>query len=239
MSLSIPALSTPYVSALMYEAEVFVSTKHFTTRNGDTWNDANTPFDAIEHFIRAMVCTIELVTQLTLLVNALLGSESKAWGFGRIVMLLFSLGPTILRLGGDWFVKRGRRRRSKRDYAALRRLGHVQDTLREMGTSGDYKQETVLFGIKDWVLMKWDEVRQAKMQEEQRYLEGRRVKDLGLSLSKTSMETLFYVGCATGHRCYGLLLNCRSCLPCGSPDRPYRWEPSACTSPSPRSSRRP
>ena len=193
MSLSIPAMSTPYVSALMYEAEVFVSTKEYTTRTGDTWNDANAPFEAIEHFIRAITGTIELVTQLSLLVNALLGAETQSWGQGRVLLIVFSLGPTLLRLCGDWFMKRRRHRRSKKDYALLRRLDLLQDTLREMGTSGNYKQENVLFGLKEWVLMKWDEVGQARTQEVQRYVEARRVKDLGLSLSKTSMETMFYV----------------------------------------------
>jgi hypothetical protein len=193
MSLSIPAISTPYVSALMYEAEVFIGSKPHTTRDGETRCDVGGPFQTICYFISAVTCGIELVTQLALLLNALLGSGSESWGLGRVLLVFFSLGPTMLRLGGNWMVGSPRRWRSRGTHLAMRQWHQLERTLREMGTNGNYKQENVLFGLKEWVLTQWDAVRQATLQEENRVTDTNRVKGLGLSLSKSSMETMFYV----------------------------------------------
>ncbi|KAJ9116238.1 hypothetical protein QFC24_006829 [Naganishia onofrii] len=73
-----------------------------------------------------------------------------------------------------------------------------QETLRELqevrdlGRNGAYKQEVVLFGLKDWVLGKWEGLRELQMQEELRTMSQAGVWMLGFGVAEEMVQTGFY-----------------------------------------------
>ncbi|KAJ9121512.1 hypothetical protein QFC22_002130 [Naganishia vaughanmartiniae] len=73
-----------------------------------------------------------------------------------------------------------------------------QETLRELqevrdlGRNGAYKQEVVLFGLKDWVLGKWEGLRELQMQEELRSMSQAGVWVLGFGVAEEMVQTGFF-----------------------------------------------
>lgn len=65
--------------------------------------------------------------------------------------------------------------------------------VKTMGRKGEYKQETILFGLRDWILDRWD---QAKIHADWPKLEqqkGNRSFELGLGVVEEGIQTSFYV----------------------------------------------
>lgn len=83
-----------------------------------------------------------------------------------------------------------------------------QETLRELqevrdlGRNGAYKQEVVLFGLKDWVLGKWEGLRELQMAEELKTMNQAGVWVLGFGVAEEMVQTGFYVSpsCLVLHR---------------------------------------
>ncbi|GHJ87892.1 hypothetical protein NliqN6_4294 [Naganishia liquefaciens] len=67
----------------------------------------------------------------------------------------------------------------------------LQD-IRDLGRNGAYKQEVVLFRLKDWVLAKWEQLREVQMQEELQSMNRAGYYVLGFGVAEEMVQTAFY-----------------------------------------------
>ncbi|KAJ9096006.1 hypothetical protein QFC21_005370 [Naganishia friedmannii] len=70
-------------------------------------------------------------------------------------------------------------------------LRDIQE-VRDLGRNGAYKQEVVLFGLKDWVLGKWESLRERQMAEELKSMNEAGVWMLGFGVAEEMVQTGFY-----------------------------------------------
>lgn len=73
-----------------------------------------------------------------------------------------------------------------------------ENAIKDMGRNGGYKQEVVLYGLKEWVLNKWDELKVKQLVEQQKSRQTTRILELGLGLGQEGVQTAFYVCGETG-----------------------------------------
>jgi hypothetical protein len=190
LSLSIPSMSSPYISALIYEAGVFAG---FESRR-DRYNRMSRsggPFQTFQAVSSLLSIVVEVITQLYLLLGTI-SSNYTVLNTSTVILIVLSLAPTGLRLAASWFAEsmRNRKNGSTKDWRKQRR---DEMDIRDMGRKGEYKQEVVLFGLKDWVLGKWDDVKIAQMKEQENATETVGYVELWLGLGQHSIETAFYV----------------------------------------------
>lgn len=189
LCLSIPAVSNPHISALMYEAGCFAGFEARRSRNGLNMRGGG-PFEAISSIFSLLTLTIQVATQLYLLLRTLTSAAGNQLNGSSIALIALSLLPSVLRLGGSFFfaqMRNDRRRlRGNKDRSEERELRQISHT-------GEYKQEVVLFGLADWVLDKWTALKQRQLKEQEQARENMGMVRLGLGMSQQAVETAFYV----------------------------------------------
>lgn len=192
LSLSIPSLSSPYVSALMHEAGIFVGYEARTVpgSGGYVRSGFSGPSDALGSIFQLLINLVGITSQLYLIYRALSGGDSLSrvtWT--SIILIILSVTPALLRtLGG--LLRPNARQDWRRYYQQARQ---TEKDVRDLGRSGGYKQEVVLFGLRDWVLSRWDRVR-GEMESEKISQQARTGGyDLTLSAVEEGVQTSFYV----------------------------------------------
>lgn len=197
MSLSIPALSSPFASALTYEAGCFCGVESHISRKGSPQRSGG-PFATLSSVFNIMTITVELVTQTGLLLTTIAAASNEShFTWSNLLLILLSLSPSGIRLIGSFLFgdfRRGRR-------TGIQRLRLEEREVRQIGTRGEFKQEVALFGLKDWVLDKWDRLKKQQLQEQDDVKTWQETVELGLGLSTQSVETAFYVS-PTGRHAY-------------------------------------
>lgn len=195
LSLSLPSMSNTFLSALMFEGGIFAGFEHRTDRNGMSYMSGG-PFNTLKSTFNLLTIVTEVITQVSLLLRTLFRG-STSLNSSSILLILLALAPSAFRLVGSIAF----RRHSNKDHRVgwLKRRQAEQE-VKDLGRKRDYKQEIVLFGLKDWVLGKWDEV--ARMQAGEIDLNRGRngFVELCLGLGQHSVQTAFYVSCAVSAR---------------------------------------
>lgn len=189
LSLSIPSMSSPYLSALMYEAGVFAGFENPTDRYG-RMSHSGGPFQALQSTFALITITVEVITQIALLLRTLASAGTKELNSSSIILISLSLAPSAIRLVGIWSLTTATKG-SKRD--AWRKAREQEREIKDMGRKGNYKQEVVLFGLKDWVLDKWDGLKLAQIKEQEETKAQATGVELTLGLGQQGVETMFYV----------------------------------------------
>lgn len=148
------------------------------------------PFDTLSQVFHLLATLTGIISQLYVMFRALsIGDASTVLpGWLSGILIALSLAPTMLRTL-DRYLKLGHRYRSYRDTHDL-----SEQDIQAMARAGPYKQEAMLFGLKDWVLARWDfimeETKIAKLENRR----GSGGFEMGLNLVEEGVQTSFYVG---------------------------------------------
>ena len=189
LALSIPSMSSPYVSAVMYEAGVFAGFEPRTDRYGMSIMTSG-PFGTMNCLFSLVTHIVEIFTQIFLVLRTLSSASKDEFSSSTLILISLALAPSVFRLGGSWLFGRGRGpKRLRAGWHTRRQEMNVKDMVRK----GGYKQEVVLFGLRDWVLAKWDDVKLQQIKEQENSRERRGLVELGLGLGQESVKTMFYV----------------------------------------------
>lgn len=242
LSLDIPTLSDPFVSALMYEAGCFAG---FESRNvrpgsgggggpmgkimGGRRRSRPSPFTTLSTFFNTLTITVEVFSAASLLAQTLrqavhddplilqpkhadrpfpynlLPSES-------LLLILFAFLPATISILGTFitlarpsspstttlralFSRQGKfsRKAAKQGNTTWQETARDLQDVRDLGRNGAYKQEVVLFGLKDWVLEKWERLREVQMREEVESMSRAGYYVLGFGVAEEMVQTGFYV----------------------------------------------
>lgn len=240
LSLDIPTLSDPFVSALMYEAGCFsgFESRHSRpgagggplARMGGRRRSRPSPFATLSTFFSTLTTTVEVFSAASLLLRTLRQAvlddpkifqpkaTSRPFPFNvlpseSLLLIIFAFLPATLSIVGTFFTlslparssagsglqnlfsskgkwkRKGARQSSTTWQETLR---DIQD-VREFGRNGAYKQEVLLFGLKDWVLAKWEGLREVQMQEELQSMSQAGIYMLGFGVAEEMVQTAFYV----------------------------------------------
>lgn len=240
LSLDIPTLSDPFVSALMYEAGCFsgFESRHSRpgagggpmARMGGRRRSRPSPFATLSTFFSTLTTTVEVFSAASLLLRTLRQAvlddpkilqpkaTNRPFPFNvlpseSLLLIIFAFLPAALSILGTFFTlslparssgssglqnlfsskgkwkRKGARQSSTTWQETLR---DIQD-VREFGRNGAYKQEVVLFGLKDWVLGKWEGLREVQMQEELQSMSQAGIYMLGFGVAEEMVQTAFYV----------------------------------------------
>ncbi|KAL7424591.1 hypothetical protein Q5752_000275 [Cryptotrichosporon argae] len=187
LSLSIPALSSPYVTALMYEAGVFAGFELRSDRMASRYSGG--PYETIQSVFSLLTLSVDVASQATLLLRTL---TANAFSRSTILLLVLTAAFSLLRFFERYILFWRNTRRF--DWIGMRRDANA---IKDLGRNGGYKQEIVLFGLSDWVLTKWEalKVRQVAVQATAKH----RVSawELSLGIGSESVQTAFLVLLAT------------------------------------------
>lgn len=185
LSLSIPALSSPYITSLVHEAGIFAG--HEARVTGNMVRSSGGPFDCLSSIFSLLNILVTVISKVYLLLRTL--SSGSSLNLSSILLLALAIAPSFLRIVGDLFRPRQtyavrlsgiRNRQSKRD-------------ITNMGKVGPHKQEIILFGLKDWVLGKWDMISTHNEAERLGQQRENRAFEIGLKLVEDNVQTSFYV----------------------------------------------
>lgn len=117
-------------------------------------------------------------------------TDTGIFSSSTLILIALSFLPSAVRLVGDWFTV-------KRDRATMReyyKQVHDRD-VKALVRSGVYKQELVLFGLKDWVLKIWDSQIKGEINLEDHARRDLKGFTVGVSVVQQGVENLFYVSC--------------------------------------------
>lgn len=152
------------------------------------------PFDALSSTFSLLTNLSGVISQLYLLYAALSGGKLGRLGWSSALLIALSLGPSL----SQAFAGIVRPSGSKQARASRISSRQKEQDVKAMGKNGEFKQEVLLFGLKDWVLAKWDRMRVDKESErinEQRGFEG---FEFGLGMVQEGAQTSFYVSLLIG-----------------------------------------
>lgn len=182
--MSIPSLSTPYVSALMTEGGIFAGFE----RSPDGVQVGG-PFDTISSIFNLLTSAISIFSQIWLMIKALSNGGGANIGWSSVILITLSLAPSFIRTISPLLRRRDFTRHRWDDIIRHRTARNIKT----MGGNNSYKQEIMLFGLKDWVLERWD--RAKREIEDDKVLRQRDSApyDLGLGMFEESVRTSFYV----------------------------------------------
>ena len=188
MSLSIPALSNPYLSALMYEAGVFCGQEPHNRRSGG-WRMSDA-FEFLGSIVKVFSELVEVATQTLLIIRTITCAGQGFFTYSTLVLFALAIAPGIVKLISKWVLSR--RINGKHSNHYWHRLHQTEHDYRAMSQS-HHKQEVVLFGLKDWVLDHWAEAREASRVAENEASEKRQVWELGTNVVEHGIGDLFHV----------------------------------------------
>ncbi len=170
------------------------------------------PFQALNKVVNLATGSVEVISAGALLLNTLRqatkDNQSTAqhhlpWPFGlipvpsgSIILIILSFLPALLSILGTFslFSMPTTRSISRNgrlfNWQAARR---EEREIKDLGRNGGYKQEVVLFELKDWVMKKWEEVRLRQIEDQMKQREMVGLWGIGFSLGQETLQTSFYV----------------------------------------------
>lgn len=203
LSLSIPSLSDPFISALTGEASIFVGWETRTVQISDGTSSQrgfSGPSDALDFVSHLLINLVRMVSQVYLVHRTLTSKAALGAGWSSYLLIFLAITPALLHTIGR-LVRPDDKSQWRRYYRQAR---DAEKDVRKLGSSGGYKQEVVLFGLKDWILARWDRARSAI--EEGKITSDRQSNgyDITLSVIEEGIQMGFYVS-SSSHR---LLRSC-------------------------------
>lgn len=188
LSLSIPSVSSRFVADLVTEAGSFVG--HDPHRR--VFHSIQGPFQAVEHFFTSVTLSVEVVSGIGLVWKATTSVAGSTFSFAKTILLALALAPTATTMIALW-AQQVQRELSRDRREAQNRVRAERSKWEEIGLNSANRQETVLFGITDWIMAGWD----ASVQEERKLNTARRTLsrtiDLGIEMCNMGIDSLFDV----------------------------------------------
>lgn len=171
----------------MNEAGIFTGAEYRTVRhpNGGVYRSGSGgAFDALTSAFSLITNLIGILSQLALMYSALTGGAVSNLGWSTIILIILSVAPALLRtMSGLLRPNRGQ------SFMTGMRTREVN----EMARSGVIRQEILLYGLRDWVLDRWDAVKRATEMEVQNATHGRYIYDFSLHIVEEAVQNSFYV----------------------------------------------
>ena len=196
MSLSIPSLGSEEVQALTHEASIFIGHQPYRHRSGNM-TYAMGPFDHIRQLLDAVLGITRIISLTAILVRAISGSTAGPirWAFVGLC-----IGPTFFRVFGGLFFSLTKTR-TFRTYLARSELRSQEHWLQQLGQVGPYKQENVMFGLRDWELDRLAGVRREMRAGALEQMADKQAVNLYLAVGQNSIEAVFYVSSQLSAEC--------------------------------------
>ena len=208
MSLSLITDDTPYAAAMLTDAHAFCGNSSGLHGYGQT----GALFPLLHLFTRF----IELSSQLSILLGTIAtGYGQSHFTFANLLLITLSLAPSALRI---LEAKRDRDRKAsserKLDLQGRRRREGQIHYLASIATVQIFKQELLIFQLRDWILSKWVDVQREETEYVSKGRTRRRAEYAAYDFGRNSVETVFYVRAVcrgenvklrAGDPCYALL----------------------------------
>lgn len=178
----------------MHEAGIITGFEFFSTPADYLYGSTGLacfsgPFDALQVFIDLMVDILSLISQAYLMYKTLSKGSVIEIGCSTLLLISLSAASSILRTIGPMSYPKADPHYDKE----MRRLVNVKAQVRALGRQSEHKQETILFGLKEWIIEKWVQV-QADLARNKRASRNRNKElSLGLKIGEESLQTSFYV----------------------------------------------
>lgn len=229
LSLDIPTLSDPFVSALLYEAGCFAGFEarnqlpgpggpRGTGRMGGVGRNKKSPFQTLNGFFNVLTYSARVVSAALLVVRTLGQSTGTDNGWlttyptlspplnhlllpsENLVVILLAFLPSLLSIFAHLFAfpssgKRGKTLKQPKASSNPSWQQTVQDLnhIKDMGKNGSYKQEVVLFDLKDWIMDRWEDVRSEQIRNEFERSQSFGYYALGIGAVEETAQATFYV----------------------------------------------
>jgi hypothetical protein len=236
LSLDIPTLSDPTVSALIYEAGCFAGFESRTSRPGmgssmtGQMRSRGGAFATLSQLLNSVTLSVEVVTASALLFRTLSTAIEQMQSHEKdrdVVSLVFGIStksaillvlcflPSVLSLSSTLFSLsvplkvqtvrptapgklKGHPGISESESQARRETNHEVQHFKVLGKNGAYKQEVVLFGLKDWILTRWEGLVQLQMETEMAHRSRLGWMLVSFRVSEEAVQTAFLVGLQAG-----------------------------------------
>jgi len=228
LSLDIPTLSDPTISALIYEAGCFAGFESRASRPGmggsmsGVTRNRGGPFATLSQFLSSMTISVEVITASGLLYRTLSTAIGEIQGsdehrdpvslfFGlstnSVLLLVLCFLPSVLSLCGTLFSLssplqvrrlvpgklRGNPGISESESQARMDTNSQVQHVKVLGKNGAYKQEVILFGLKEWILTKWEGLVQLQMETEMAHRSRLGWMLVSFRVSEEAVQTAFLV----------------------------------------------
>lgn len=114
---------------------------------------------------------------------------------GTFLTLALPARPGSTHTLGTLFSTKGKfsRKAAKQSNTTWQETARDLQDVRDLGRNGAYKQEVILFGLKEWVLDKWEKLREVQMREELQSMSRAGYYVLGFGVAEEMVQTAFYV----------------------------------------------
>jgi len=180
---------------MMYEAGIFTYKHGRVTRDlaGDIDREyLGFPFACFIKILDLFTDILGIVAQIYLMYSALSAGSGAARGLTAIFLIFLSLAPTIIRLGVDLLRPATTRWKFRWIY------NHAEGSIDAMTDKPAYRQEALLFGLREWVLARWDRMQEEVEAERLERRQNGKGWDLGLDVVAEGFRTSFYVSQIVG-----------------------------------------
>lgn len=189
-SLPISATSSPYFSALMHDAGIFAGytrRPHPRSKGEYDWDFPRSPYGCLHAALDLFTDFLRVLSQICLMYRTVSSGGPRGDGGTGLILIALSLAPTVVRVIINLV-------RDRTPYFVYRLSYHLAETsIREMADRGESKQEAVLYGLKDWALARWDDVRSKAGAEETERRKDDKDHKFGLKMMDQGVQTCFYV----------------------------------------------
>lgn len=188
LGMSLPQMTDPVQTALLYEGGVFAGVEAIRGSR----RPFHGPWTMIDNMGETIGMTIAISAQIVILVHPLL-KMTKVFSLPQLLLLTLSIGPIAIEFLENplihWFESLDNDRDSKAEGSAR----EEEDALRVVLSDDDVQQEVVLFGLKGWVIQRWDAIATARHEREsQRQLTHQYVYTI-IGVLRATISNSFYV----------------------------------------------
>ncbi|KAL1407289.1 hypothetical protein Q8F55_006710 [Vanrija albida] len=182
---TIPQLSDPIHTALMFEAGIFAGLEY-------SWSSGSGggPMSWFKGLGRLLSGIIAVGTESYLMYRTVKSSNS----YGTLVIMGMALIPTVLGFFPNIFNSQPRDLWNDPDYVNAIR---TREAMNEVVTDVDFKQELILFGFQDWILEQWDTAKRAMDLHELQKEYSFKSAVLNMSVINLTLTNTVYVLLAT------------------------------------------
>lgn len=174
----------------MHEAGIFAAFDTGPSKRNDSPRYSG-PFDALIIFFLLITDLSGTMSQLYLIFRTLSGGSIGSLGLSSLLLITLSITPALLKAFISLTGKAEAYTESHRLF--LMRCWKEEESMKDMGSKGEFRQEIILFGLRQWVLDKWEKAKLASSTSTSTVQKGHRSFSLGLGVVEEGVQTTFYV----------------------------------------------
>lgn len=193
-------------------------------RFGGVQKNKRSPYGMLNNFFSAMTNAVKVGSAALLLLRTLRQAANSPVGWMRtysqltyplnrlvlpsesLILIILSFLPSAFSLLGTFFQfqvptttrpkKAAKAMRKGRDDSWQKTQQELTD-IKEIGRNGSYKQEVVLFDLKEWIMARWEDLRRRQIENELHQNSRFGWYMLGFGAMEEAVQTSFYVSTRT------------------------------------------